>query len=277
MDFNNNFITYKFQKNNQDLENSPVCGMTLRKAGSMRFRWNEKNENRNTFLDGISSHKAVPVELIHSQTVYTIENFEECLNLKGDGIITTNKNLMPVVTVADCVPLYFFDAKNYVFGIVHSGWKGTGIIQKAFEICAEKHGTNQENFYVIIGPHIHDCCYIVNEQRAEYFKSNFAQSYVRPLEAGGKCYAGGKGLAIEWDSGGSKLFRLSLLKANLSVLEKIGIPNENIRIINECTCCNENFGSNRRETAIASKALGRKLTAEEAGLQFTVQAAFVNL
>ncbi|MDE5897813.1 MAG: laccase domain-containing protein, partial [Treponemataceae bacterium] len=64
-----------------------------------------------------------------------------------------------------------------------------------------------------------------------------------------------------WKNGGGALFRLSLERANLAVLERAGVRDENIVILEECTCCNPLFGSNRRETL--------------EGGGFTVQAAFV--
>ncbi|MCR4741971.1 MAG: polyphenol oxidase family protein [Treponema sp.] len=271
------FVEYSFVKNNQLLQDAPKCGMTIKAASSMRFRWDEKNPRRQQVLKEISADKTpLPIELIHSQIVYDLESLENSQGIKGDGIISKNKNLMPVLTVADCLPIYLYDSKNKVFGLVHSGWKGTGIIAKAIELAQKNYNSKAQDISIIIGPHIHDCCYIVDEERARYFAENFTPSCIRELEEGGKTFAGGRGLAIEWDNGQSKLYRLSLLKANLQLLENCGIPEENILIIDECTCCNEKLGSNRRETALASKALGRKLSPQEAGHNFTVQAAFIH-
>jgi hypothetical protein len=61
--------------------------------------------------------------------------------------------------------------------------------------------------------------------------------------------------------GSGNLYSLSLLQANLSVLTKIGINPQNIVVAKNCTCCNEIFGSNRRETLSSDN--------------FTVQAAFL--
>lgn len=270
------FLSFGFVKDGKLLEKAPVCGMTLRAAGSMRFRWNENNPNRNSVLKQIVKDKTiVPVELIHSQIVYDVKSEKDTLNKTGDGIITNNKQLIPAVTVADCVPIYLYDSKKEVFGIVHSGWKGTGILGEAVKLAEKNYGCKVEDFSVTIGPHIHSCCYIVNEERAEYFSKNFTPDCVEPLEEGGKCFAGGRGLAIEWANDNTNLYRLSLLKANLAVAKKAGVLQENINIIDECTCCNELFGSNRREIAIQTKALGRKLSVEESGKLFTVQAAYI--
>ena len=289
----NPFARLNFYTNGKLLESSPFCGMSVRSAGSMRFRWNEKNPLRDEFLSGMAKNAAalsngqivtgtpapsidsvvpVPVELIHSQIVYDAKKADDTAGLQGDGIITKNKTLMPVVTVADCMPLYLFDPVTSVFGIVHSGWKGTGIAAQAIKLAQKNYGSNPEDFCVIIGPHIRDCCYIVNQERADYFTTNFGSDCVTPLEEGGKCYCGGRGLAVNWDNGGGQLYRLSLEKANLNVLANAGVKEENITIYKDCTCCNEKLGSNRRETALAQSAGIKKQPAP-----FTVQAAFIRL
>ena len=72
---------------------------------------------------------------------------------------------------------------------------------------------------------------------------------------------GAASVVNSWNNGNGPLFRLSLLQANLWVLKNCGIQEENIVLLDECTCCNPLFGSNRRETA--------------GGTNFTVQLAFV--
>lgn len=263
-------MTFSFIQNNKPLEQGPICGMTTIKDGTMRFRWNETNSNRNAVFQKICSannwqnHSVCPVELIHSKIVYDVKDINDTKNLQGDGIITINRNIIPTVTVADCVPIYLYNPEKKVFGIVHSGWKGTGIIQNAIELCNKNYGTKTQDFCIVIGPHIRDCCYIVNQERADYFSTNFTPDCIKPLEQGGQCYCGGKGLPVVWNNGGGQLYRLSLLKANLAVLEKLGIKKENIQVIDQCTCCNQELGSNRRETAFAGKPDA-----------FTVQAAYI--
>ncbi|MCQ2589526.1 MAG: polyphenol oxidase family protein [Treponema sp.] len=267
-DCTQNYAVFPFMKDGKPLENAPVCGLTLKKAGSMRFRWNETNTHRDNTLKAIAEKvsggkniQIAPVELIHSQIVYKAESEKDVHLLQGDGIISSQKNFMPVVTVADCMPLYIYDTKTGAYGIVHSGWKGTGIVANAIKQMESEYGTQVQDVCVILGPHIRNCCYIVNEERARYFTETFTKECVGQLEEGGKCYCGGRGLKIDWDNGQGQLYRLSLEKANLAVLEKIGVPSENITICQDCTCCNLVFGSNRRETA--------------EGETFTVQAAWL--
>lgn len=249
------YICFDFYKDGKKLSGSPVCGMSLRKAGSMRFRWNETNDNRTAFLSKFN-RKIVPVELIHSKIVFDVKNPEDTDGLQGDGIITANKELMPVITVADCMPVYLYDSVTGVFGVVHSGWKGTGICVEAIKLACEKYNSKPENFSVILGPHIHSCCYIVNEERADYFNTNFAKDCAVPMKADEQLK-----VPLNWDNGDGTLYRLSLEKANIFALLNAGVKSENINVCTDCTCCNSVFGSNRRETA--------------GGSIFTVQAAFI--
>ena len=257
------YLTFPFIKDGLPLssDSNPLCAMTVRSAGSMRFRWTEENPNRDKVLASISSdfgNKAfVPIQLDHTHIVYDIQNTLDTDQKIGDGIITLNKALIPTVTVADCLPIYLYDSVSKAFGIVHSGWKGTGIICKAIELAGQKYGSKVRDFSVVIGPHIHECCYIVNQERADFFASNFGPECLKELE---------EGVQVDWNNGGGKLFRLSLAQANLSALLKLGIKKENIFISKDCTCCSNDgfYGSNRRETKLAGRPDA-----------FTVQAAFI--
>lgn len=280
--FDEKTLYFNFHKNNKKLISTesdiiPVAAMTLKKAGSMRFRWNETNPVRDEYIRTIEKNTEkvfVPVELIHSHIVYALSDSSDTHCLQGDGLITKNKKLIPTVTVADCMPVYIYDSVGKAFGIVHSGWKGTGIAVDAINKACQIYGSNIEDFCVILGPHIESCCYIVNEERAQFFAENFTPECVTPLEDGGSCYAGGRGLAVSWNSGSGKLYRLSLKKANIASLLKAGIKEENITVIKECTCCNEVFGSNRRETAEYELKSGKNEGIDKTQC-FTVQAAYI--
>lgn len=235
-------------------------GMTLKAAGSMRFRWNESNPLRDAMLlkiaDSYGCKTPVPVQLDHTKIIYRVDSACDTDQKIGDGIITYNKALMPVVTVADCVPVYLYAPDTGCFGVVHSGWKGTGIAAKAIEMMVTG-GAARSSICVAIGAHIRACCYVVNEERAEYFIREFTPDCVKKIEDGEELC---KGAPSNWNNGCGRLYRLSLLKANLALLEKAGIKDQNITVADECTCCNSIFGSNRRETSMGS--------------EFTVQAAF---
>ena len=212
----------------------------------------------------------VSIELIHSKTVFEINSQGGSFYKKGDGLITDNKMLVPVVTVADCVPLFLYDSKNGVFAAVHSGWKGTGIIGEAVRLAVEKYGSKPEDICVAIGPHIGSECYSIDENRKNYFLENFGECVTKLKNENSD--------SIQKTADGKLLnYSLDLTKANLFVLKKAGIMEENITVATDCTCCSKFsdgknvFGSFRRQAAF----LPESVSLDEKSRAMTVQAAFV--
>ena len=282
---------YRAGKPLQDADKiHPRCYISTRAAGSMRFRWTEENPRRKEFLlkrkilspiaepgvfvSRITSPSdlypisftdlmAVPVELIHSQVVYALEQGEngepilqskegshpEALDFwRGDGAITTSSKLVPVVTVADCLPIFLYDAKTGCRGVLHSGWKGTGIVVQALKLAERTYGAQPSDFSVVIGPHIHSCCYQVEEERISYFTNQFGSSCIIPPN------------------------NLSLAQANVNLLLEAGVPEDNILCCSDCTCCDTRLGSFRRETA----GLPESMPLSEKLRRFTTMMAFVH-
>ncbi|WP_407429129.1 polyphenol oxidase family protein [Treponema sp.] len=264
-------------------------GMTLLTAGSMRFRWNESNENRRNTLKTIlnelkkpvcsgncSSSKGecdcklrtVPLELIHSKKVFLAEHETDTKDLQGDGIITKNPLLVPTVTVADCVPVFLYDHKIKAAGAFHSGWKGTGIAEEGVKKMQEAFDSKPENISAAIGPHIGSCCYYVDKERADYFTENFGENCIKKAE--NPADSKDKELIERFP------YRLSLTEANIFVLKQAGIREENIVIAEDCTCCTKFsngqniFGSFRRQAAF----LPAEISSDERSRSMCVQAAF---
>lgn len=237
----------------------PLWGMTLLAAGPMRFRWNETNPNRDQFLSALceryKKEAAVPLELIHSKIVCEAREAADTFQKQGDAIVTKNSALVPVVTVADCVPIYFYDSATGAFGTAHSGWKGTGIAASVVQMMKEKYGSNPRDILAAVGPHIHDCCYTVDEERAKYFCDNFGSDCVQEV--------------LQDQKGGGQKYALSLLRANINVLTRAGVLEENIVAATNCTACDARFGSFRREAAALD------VPNQDKSRLFTTQAAFV--
>ena len=242
------FAAVPFPARNPSAERgAPLCVLSLLPCGSMRYRYAEENPNRTAFLNALESEfnvRAVPLELGHTRVVYDVRSeadFPSAGCMVGDGIITDDRRLMPVVTVADCVPVFLYEPRRAVFGIVHSGWKGTGIAADAVRLAVREYGARADCFHAVIGPSIRQCCYIVDEGRARHFAAEFPPDCVQP-------YTGGS----QWnkDCGGG-LYRLSLQGANAALLRECGVPPEHIAIAKECTACDTRnlLGSFRRQTA----------------------------
>lgn len=89
-----------------------------------------------------------------------------------DGLITSKKyDIILTTKVADCVPIYIYDLKNDLYGLIHSGWKGTKnhIIKNALEIFFNQVDSDPKNIKIFIGPHIKECCYEIDWDVAKYF------------------------------------------------------------------------------------------------------------
>ena len=248
--------TGHFVKDGKPLLDAPIWGMTLLNAGSMRFRWSEDNRRRDEFFASLcgENRQVAPLELIHSKTVLLVDSCRELYLKKADGVLTKNENLIPTVTVADCMPIFVYDTVSHFFGVLHSGWRGTGIIAEAYSLLHESCGARAEDLCVVLGAHIRNCCYHVDKERARYFAESFGDQCVRQTDSG---------------------WALSLEEANLALLDKIGVPRDNVFCVGECTACfsesgHFKYGSFRRETA----AMAHDSPLEARQKAFTAQAAF---
>ena len=76
------------------------------------------------------------------------------------------------------------------------------------------------------------CCYTVQEERAIFFRENFGENCVSLLTENEKNSLSTK----DWKNEGKNLFSLSLLNANLFILEKNGIKPENVLICENLWC-----------------------------------------
>ena len=138
----------------------------------------------------------------------------------------SDPGLAAAVTVADCMPIWMLDRGSGAFGILHSGWRGTGILAAAVRGMAERFGSRPSTIAVVLGPAIGPCCYSVSEERALRFAAEF----------------GGESVLWRGDS-----HFLDLRKANISMAERAGIGD--LLSIEACTSCDARLGSFRRQGA----------------------------
>ncbi len=88
----------------------------------------EAVQNRKTFFQnlGMSIEHMVSAVLTHGTQIVTVtEEDRGRIILATDGLTTNQADVILTVTVADCVPIYFFDPKNKAIGLAHAGWRGT--------------------------------------------------------------------------------------------------------------------------------------------------------
>jgi YfiH family protein len=189
-----------------------------------------EGSGRHAFLGslGWAEDRVFGPRQMHSRSVVIVDGRKsaEVALTEADGLVTAGREpCLLTVTVADCLPIFLADAAHGAFGIVHSGWKGTGIVGDAIRTMMEAFGTSPSRLSVTIGPGIGTCCYKVDEDRYHAFKTAFGERAVRRDEEGG--------------------FFLDLPAANLGLLSGMGI--RGARMVDSCTACNPVLGSFRRQ------------------------------
>ncbi len=140
----------------------------------------------------------------------------------NDGMITNDKNVILTAWGADCTPVYFYDSKNDVIALVHSGRKGTklNISGVAVKFMKKHFGSNPKDISALLGPGICGECYQINKEIAKEFEDEF--------------------IITKKD----KIF-LDIKAKIKKQLKDAGILN--VADVNICTKCDNRFYSYRRE------------------------------
>lgn len=237
------FSLMEFQKEADRWDKSPLCLLTTASAGNMGRNIEPINENRKKVYNflGLTSDKVLALKQDHTKIVYNSDELTFAKDLLiGDGLITADCKIL-CVTVADCLPIFLWDSVTGAYGIVHSGWKGTGIVVEAVKKMEKWSGSRAENIKAVIGPSIGECCYSVNQERADTF---FETAKTAAGVAGSPAaLLAQKALRASICRKGSEQ-SLNLKLANKVLLEAAGV--KDIYIDPSCTCCGEGFLSYRK-------------------------------
>lgn len=180
---------------------------------------------RTALLDrlGIAGSRVSALHQVHSQRVVVVEE-EWHEGMEGDGLVTADASRVLAVTVADCLPIFLYDRRTGAMGLLHSGWRGTGIAALALARMADRFGTAPQDVSAVIGPGIGPCCYRVNEDRAALFAERWGEAAV--VRRDDRPY-------------------LDLPSINERILLSAGVVS--VARVAECTACSPFLGSFRRE------------------------------
>lgn len=184
---------------------------------------------------GVDPGRVRCVRQVHSCTVVRIDGSESPDGpfVEADGMATDRPDLLLTVTVADCLPIFLADRRTGAFALVHSGWRGTGIVVEAVRLMAAAYGARAADLAAAIGPGIGPCCYNVPAERYDRFRARYGPR------------------AVQRGLDGS--LRLDLRAANAVLLEREGVGD--VASICDCTSCNPLLGSFRREGAAFTRML----------------------
>lgn len=189
----------------------------------------QNKENRKRFFtaQGVDPERVTGVELEHGTNIRVVshDTFTPIVS-KTDALLTKEKNIFLSVTVADCLPVFFYDPSQKIVALAHAGWKGItrGVIKETLDEL-EKNGAERENIFVAFGPHIQRCHFEI-------------QSDILPL------FQEYEDCIVEKDG---KIF-VDLQSIVKKQLLDVGIKVENIETATLCTFCEKDrFFSYRRD------------------------------
>lgn len=218
---------------------APGAAMSLAAAGDMGFGDDHNRARRDRWLSdsGFDPELAAAPDLVHSRAVIEAgvarrRGAADGRRREADGLVSRGRASggdpvgCLVITVADCMPIFLYDTGTGAFGLLHSGWKGTGILAEAVAAMGRLYGTGPADVSAVFGPRIGACCYVVDEARAAAYAREFGSA------------------AVARPDGRP---RLDLVAANLAIAERLGLGS--VDVIAGCTCCDTRFGSFRRQGA----------------------------
>jgi YfiH family protein len=143
----------------------------------------------------------------------------------ADGIVAGPEGPALAVGVGDCMPILLYDRVTGARGLLHSGWKGTGILEAAVRELEQRYRVRASGLVAHFGPCISSDAYVVDDARAAEY--------------------------AEWGTS-AVVYRenrpyLDLRAANLAIARRLGIGQ--VSYADHCTFADERLGSFRRQGA----------------------------
>lgn len=143
-----------------------------------------------------------------------------------DAVMTDMPRVCVSVSTADCTPILIYDRVHRVVAAVHAGWRSTvmRIPEVTLQAMAEVYGTRPQDVGAVIGPGISLEAFEVGDEVYEAFRTAGF-----PMEEIACRYP-------QWKTDcGSWKWHIDLWQANRGMLERAGVPAEQIQVAGICT------------------------------------------
>lgn len=187
----------------------------------------ENEQNRKRFLEavGIEERNVVIASFVHGAHVATVSKDSEKVIPQTDALVTAEANVVLAITIADCIPVYFYETQKKIIGLAHAGWRGVvgNIVKNTIDAIIEL-GGNPKDIAVMMGPGINACHFEIKEDVLEYFANH--EEHIE--KQNGKMFVDLKGIITQQ-------------------LREKGIEDEKIENDNACTFEDRRFFSYRRD------------------------------
>lgn len=130
---------------------------------------------------GFEAHELVFPEQVHGANVAVVGAAHQGAGalspetaIRGcDALVTNTPRTLLGITIADCLPVFFFDPIHRAIGLAHSGWRGTAgrIAPRTLETMALHFGTRVRDCLIALGPGIGPESYEVDAKVYDAFLS----------------------------------------------------------------------------------------------------------
>lgn len=195
--------------------------------------------NRARALEFFGSSQATVCAFHQIHSARVLDASPSWFTEEADAAVTDNPALTLIVSVADCLPILFYDTEAQVIGAAHCGWRGTSqrIASATVRKMVEDYGAKVENIQIAMGMGIRQLHYQVGAEVIDAFSSAGFPEHI--------AYADDT-TDDKVDEAGR--FRLDVAGANRWELLELGIPENNIWDSGLCTFSDPvNFFSYRRD------------------------------
>ena len=199
-------------------------GISEKKDGPMK----SSLENRLLFFKNhnLDNKIIVSAGLVHKNSVVIVDAINQNQLIPDcDALITNQSKYLLAITVADCLPLYFYDTNKKIIALAHAGWRGilSEIAKEVIKVFVGHYNSNLNDIEIFVGPHIKGCHFEVKDDVASQFKPT------------------------DYTTRDGKTF-INLSSVIKDQLLQLGINNNNISVSEECSyCLNEKYFSYRRD------------------------------
>jgi len=204
--------------------------------GFGRAGWSEEDLRSSPAFRGF---RPVIMRQLHSDVIHALQA-APAGKLEGDALMTDVPGLLLVVRTADCLPVLLADKAHRAAAAVHCGWRGTQkrILEKAILSMRRIYGSAPEDLSAALGPCIGAACYEVGpEVRENFERGGFPADVLAPAP------------------GRQGYFFLDLLRANIWILDGLGVAPADIWAAAACPHCDPSLLSYRRHQGESRRML----------------------
>lgn len=140
---------------------------------------------------------------------------------QADAMATNRPGLAMMTIHADCLPIILVEPVARAVAVIHAGWRGTtaDVVGQTVAAIVAHYNAEPARMMAFLGPGIGACCYEVGDEVVALWRSCLPDRADQALVSG------------------PRRLHLDLAQANALLLQRAGVPAQQIENCGICTCC----------------------------------------